>query len=156
MEHTQRPINLVFDDQYINNRPTGGLGTGSNIGLYQKCSRGSHSSDTSSAYSGSDTMASTHSELGETDDGLLDLTGVVESIVDSDEDDDLVESMESLTVRDTVRECLEKDPSERTDDDVETLLEFTQHLKAFTNMTLAVRKALCQVMVRPLSYQDNT
>lgn len=59
--------------------------------LYLKCSRGSHSSDTSSAYSGSDTMASTHSEL-EGDE--LDLTGLVESIVDSDEDDDLVESME--------------------------------------------------------------
>lgn len=54
---------------------------------------------------------------------------------------------QSLTVRDTVRECLEKDPSERSEDDVETLLEFTQHLKAFTNMTLAVRRALCSVMV---------
>jgi len=54
---------------------------------------------------------------------------------------------QSLTVRDTVRECLEKDPSERTEDDIETLLEFTQHLKAFTNMTLSVRRALCSVMV---------
>lgn len=59
--------------------------------LYHKCSRGSHSSDTSSAYSGSDTMASTHSEL-EGDE--LDLTGLVESIVDSDEEDDLAESMD--------------------------------------------------------------
>lgn len=59
--------------------------------LYLKCSRGSHSSDTSSAYSGSDTMASTHSEL-EGDE--LDLTGLVESIVDSDEEDDLAESMD--------------------------------------------------------------
>lgn len=55
--------------------------------------------------------------------------------------------LQSLTVRDTIRECLEKDPSERSEDDVETLLEFTQHLKAFTNMTLAVRRALCSVMV---------
>ncbi|KAL1459968.1 hypothetical protein WDU94_011910, partial [Cyamophila willieti] len=53
----------------------------------------------------------------------------------------------SLIVKDRVRECLEKDPSERTDDDIEQLLDFTQHLKAFTNMTLAVRKALCGVMV---------
>lgn len=60
-------------------------------------------------------------------------------------------SLQSLTVRDTVRECLEKDPSERTDDDIETLLEFTQHLKAFTNMTLSVRRALCSVMVCFLS-----
>lgn len=55
--------------------------------------------------------------------------------------------MQSLTVRDTVRECLEKDPGERTEDDIEVLLDFTQHLKAFTNMTLAVRRALCAVMV---------
>ena len=53
----------------------------------------------------------------------------------------------SLTVRDTVRACLEKDPSDRTDDDIEILLEFTQHLRAFANMTLSVRRALCRVMV---------
>lgn len=52
-----------------------------------------------------------------------------------------------MTVRDPVRECLEKDPVDRTEDDIETLLEFTQQLKAFTNMTLAVRRALCAVMV---------
>lgn len=93
-------------------------------------------------------MASTHSEIDPDADGdELDLTGLVESIVDSDEDDDLAESMDSLTVRDRVRDCLEKDPSERTDDDIDALLEFTQHLKAFTNMTLAVRRALCAVMV---------
>lgn len=56
--------------------------------------------------------------------------------------------LQSLTVRDRVRDCLEKDPSERTDEDIEALLEFTQHLKAFTNMTLSVRRALCSVMVR--------
>ena len=55
--------------------------------------------------------------------------------------------LQSLTVRDTVRECLEKDPSDRTDDDIEILLEFTQHLRAFANMTLSVRRALCRVMV---------
>lgn len=42
---------------------------------------------------------------------------------------------------------MEKDPSERTEEDVEILLEFTQGLKAFTNITLAVRRALCSVMV---------
>lgn len=46
-----------------------------------------------------------------------------------------------------MRDCLEKDPSERSEDDVEILLEFTQGLKAFTNITLAVRRALCSVMV---------
>lgn len=54
---------------------------------------------------------------------------------------------QSLTVRDKVRECLEKDPSDRTDEDIEILLEFTQHLRAFANMTLSVRRALCRVMV---------
>ncbi|KAJ8915860.1 hypothetical protein NQ315_004674, partial [Exocentrus adspersus] len=137
MDHTQhRSINIMFEDAYGQNIPR--------QSLYHKCSRGSHSSDTSSAYSGSDTMASTHSEL-EGDE--LDLTGLVESVVDSDEEDDLVESMDSLTVRDRVRDCLEKEPTERTEDDIEALLEFTQHLKAFTNMTLAVRRALCSVMV---------
>lgn len=46
-----------------------------------------------------------------------------------------------------MRDCLEKEPSERTEDDVEALLEFTQHLTAFTNMTLAVRRELCSVMI---------
>lgn len=46
-----------------------------------------------------------------------------------------------------MRECLEKDPNDRTDDDIEILLEFTQHLRAFANMTLSVRRALCKVMV---------
>lgn len=130
-------INLVFDDSYIAAiRPE----------LYQKSNRSSHSSDTSSAYSGSDTMTSVHSGSVSVEADEVDLSGLVESIVDSDEDD-LGDSSESLTVRDTVRECLEKDPSERAEDDVEVLLEFTQHLKAFTNMTLAVRRALCSVMV---------
>lgn len=129
-----RGVNLVLDDAFGNARPE----------LYQKSNRSSHSSDTSSAYSGSDTMTSVHSSV---DADEVDLSGLVESIVDSDEEEDLAESMDSLTVRDTVRECLEKDPSERTEDDIETLLEFTQHLKAFTNMTLSVRRALCSVMV---------
>ncbi|KAL3284268.1 hypothetical protein HHI36_018429 [Cryptolaemus montrouzieri] len=139
MDHPQhRTVNIMFDDGVYGsnvNRPN----------LYYKCSRGSHSSDTSSAYSGSDTMASNHSEMDNTEE--LDLTGLMESAVDSDEEDDLAESIESLTVRDRVRDCLEKDASERTDEDIETLLEFTQHLTAFTNMTLAVRRELCAVMV---------
>ena len=68
----------------------------------------------------------------------VDLSGLMESVVDSDEEEDLTET--SLIVRDAVRECLEKDPSDRRDEDVEILLEFTQHLKAFTNMTQSVRR----------------
>ena len=36
---------------------------------------------------------------------------------------------------------------DRTEEDVDVLLEFTQHLKAFTNMTLSVRRALVATMV---------
>ena len=59
-------------------------------------------------------------------------------------------------MRDSVRECLEKDPSERTEDDIEILLEFTQRLRAFSNMTLAVRRAMCQAMVSIHLYNFKT
>ena len=59
---------------------------------------------------------------------------------------------QSLAVRDAVRDCLEKEPIERTDSDLDTLLEFTQQLRAFSNMTLAVRKSLCAVMVSLQNY----
>ncbi|XP_037926120.1 rap guanine nucleotide exchange factor 2 isoform X3 [Hermetia illucens] len=133
----------AMDHHHLRHTMTGFSG-GNRPELYQKCNRGSHSSDTSSAYSGSDTMTSVHSSSLDADE--VDLSGLVESVVDSDEED-LAESMDSLNVRDAVRDCLEKDPSERTEDDIETLLDFTQTLKAFTNMTLAVRRALCSVMV---------
>jgi Rap guanine nucleotide exchange factor 2 len=45
-----------------------------------------------------------------------------------------------------VRDCLEKDPADRTPEDIDTLLEFTQTLPAFNNMTLATRRALCSGM----------
>jgi len=102
------------------------------------------SSDSSSAYSGSDTMHSMQSSVEVEE---VDLTGLMESVVDSDEEEDLSESMGNLTVRDAVRDCLEKDPSDRNEEDIEILLEFTQHLKAFTNMTLSVRRALVGTMV---------
>ena len=89
-------------------------------------------------------MTSIHSSSIDAEE--VDLSGLIESVVDSDEED-LAESMESANIRDTVRDCLEKDPTERTESDVEVLLGFTQNLKAFTNMTLTVRRALCSVMV---------
>ena len=81
------------------------------------------SSDTSSAYSGSDTMHSLQSGQEE-----LDLSGLHESHVDSDEED-LAESIGSFTLRDAVRDCLEKDPVDRTPDDIEILMEFTHTLE---------------------------
>jgi Rap guanine nucleotide exchange factor 2 len=89
-------------------------------------------------------MTSIHSSSIDAEE--VDLSGLVESVVDSDEED-LVESMENANIRDTVRDCLEKDPTERSESDVEVLLGFTQNLKAFTNMTLTVRRALCSVLV---------
>ncbi|CAH1794604.1 unnamed protein product [Owenia fusiformis] len=103
--------------------------------------RGSRASDTSSAYSGSDVIGSS------IEDADIDLSGLVESVVDSDDEEGYAESVESMIVRDTVRDCLEKDPTDRTEDDIEILLEFMQHLPAFANMTLATRRALCAVMV---------
>lgn len=55
-----------------------------------------------------------------------------------------------------MRECLEKDPTDRTEEDIETLLEFTKNLQAFTNMTLAVRRALCSVMVFAVVEKSDT
>ncbi len=72
---------FLYSLQFSGNRPD----------LYQKCNRGSHSSDTSSAYSGSDTMTSVHSSSIDADE--VDLSGLVESVVDSDEED-LAESMD--------------------------------------------------------------
>ncbi|KAL5018416.1 hypothetical protein ScPMuIL_004138 [Solemya velum] len=108
--------------------------------LYSKrCSR---ASDTSSAYSGSDVMQSSIDDP----DNEMDLSGLVESMVDSDEEEGYAEQNDSLPVRDAVRECLEKYPADRTEDDIEILLEFMQHFHAFANMTLAIRRALCAIM----------
>ena len=67
------------------------------------------------------------------------------SVVDSDEED-LEDCISSLS-RDTVRDCLEKDPIDRTEGEIETLMEFTQTLEAFADMTQAVRNKMCAVMV---------
>lgn len=96
--------------------------------------RSSHASDTSSAYSGSDVMQLSADDLD------------VESSGGLPESDGEEGFSESLIVRDQVREYLEKDPSSRTDHDIEVLLEFMQHMPAFSNMTLTVRRALCSVL----------
>ena len=45
-----------------------------------------------------------------------------------------------------VRDALEKDPKERTPEDLEILLRFTQELEAFNNFTMGVTKAFCEGM----------
>ncbi|KAL2095138.1 hypothetical protein ACEWY4_009857 [Coilia grayii] len=94
----------------------------------------------------SDIYQATESEMGD-----VDLSGLPEAPVDSEEeeeeDEDLERATDPLLGRDLVRECLEKDPADRTDDDIEQLLEFMHQLPAFANMTMSVRRELCTVMV---------
>ncbi|KAK3090078.1 hypothetical protein FSP39_008974 [Pinctada imbricata] len=104
--------------------------------------RGSRASDTSSAYSGSDMM---QSSIDDQESQEIDLSGLPEGQVDSDDDEDRESTSESI--RDTVQDCLQKDPLDRTDDDIEVLLEFIKNFRAFANMTLPIRRALCSVMV---------
>lgn len=51
----------------------------------------------------------------------MDLSGLPETAVDSEEDDDeedIERASDPLMSRDIVRDCLEKDPIDRTDDDI--------------------------------------
>uniref|UniRef100_UPI00398F221A rap guanine nucleotide exchange factor 6-like isoform X4 n=1 Tax=Pristiophorus japonicus TaxID=55135 RepID=UPI00398F221A len=94
----------------------------------------------------SDIYQATESEMGD-----VDLTGLPETAVDSEEEEedeeDIDRASDPLMGRDVVRECLEKDPVDRTDDDIEQLLEFMHQLPAFANMTMFVRRELCSVMI---------
>ncbi|XP_032885165.1 rap guanine nucleotide exchange factor 6 isoform X4 [Amblyraja radiata] len=94
----------------------------------------------------SDIYQATESEMGD-----VDLTGLPETAVDSEEEEedeeDIDRASDPLMSRDVVRECLEKDPRDRNDDDIEQLLEFMHQLPAFANMTMFVRRELCSVMI---------
>lgn len=79
--------------------------------------RGSRASDTSSICSGSDSMPQ---------------SSVDDPEQDSDDEEVYAEANGSLIGRDRLRECLEKDRSDRTDDDIEVLLDFMQHLPVST------------------------
>ncbi|MFT7796173.1 rap guanine nucleotide exchange factor 6 isoform X2 [Arapaima gigas] len=103
----------------------------------------------------SDIYQATESDLGD-----LDLSGLPEAAVDSEEDEEEDEDLDRTTYpllgRDLVRECLEKEPVERNDDDIEQLLEFMHQLPAFANMTMSVRRELCTVMVFEVVEQAGT
>ncbi|KAM4545202.1 rap guanine nucleotide exchange factor 6 isoform 3-T3 [Odontesthes bonariensis] len=103
----------------------------------------------------SDIYQATESDLGD-----VDLSGLQETAVDSEEeeeeDEDLERAADALLSRDLVRECLEKDPADRNDDDIEQLLEFMHQLPAFANMTMSVRRDLCSVMVFEVVEQTGT
>lgn len=62
------------------------------------------------------TLQATENEPGD-----MDLSGLPETAVDSEEDDDeedIERASDPLMSRDIVRDCLEKDPMDRTDDDI--------------------------------------
>ncbi|XP_067279208.1 rap guanine nucleotide exchange factor 6 [Pseudorasbora parva] len=102
----------------------------------------------------SDIYQATESEMGD-----VDLSGLPEAAVDSEEeeeDEDIERSSDALLGRDLVRECLEKDAVDRTDDDIEQLLEFMHQLPAFANMTMSVRRELCRVMMFEVVEQEGT
>ncbi|XP_047661531.1 rap guanine nucleotide exchange factor 6 isoform X3 [Tachysurus fulvidraco] len=115
------------------------------------CSIGSDSASSSL----SDIYHATESEVGD-----MDLSGLPEAPVDSDdeyeEDEGLEHASDSLLARDVVRECLEKKPVERNDEDIELLLDFMHQLPAFDNMTMSVRREFCIVMVFKVVEQAGT
>ncbi|XP_035282170.1 rap guanine nucleotide exchange factor 2 isoform X4 [Anguilla anguilla] len=109
----------------------------------------SHSGCSITSDSGSSSLSDIY-QAAENEPGDMDLSGLPETAVDSEEDDDeedIERASDPLMSRDIVRDCLEKDPVDRTDDDIEQLLEFMHQLPAFANMTMSVRRELCAVMV---------
>lgn len=68
---------------------------------------------------------------------------------DSDEDDDgSCPSHESFVdLKDSVRECLEKEPSERNAEDLAVLLDFMQHMSSFASLPMSIKRQLCLKMV---------
>ncbi|KAJ8403577.1 hypothetical protein AAFF_G00349030 [Aldrovandia affinis] len=109
----------------------------------------SHSGCSITSDSGSSSLSDIY-QATESEPCDMDLSGLPETAVDSEEDDDeedIERASDPLMSRDIVRDCLEKDPVDRTDDDIEQLLEFMHQLPAFANMTMSVRRELCAVMV---------
>ncbi|XP_063116982.1 rap guanine nucleotide exchange factor 2 isoform X6 [Cavia porcellus] len=109
----------------------------------------SHSGCSITSDSGSSSLSDIY-QATESEAGDMDLSGLPETAVDSEDDDDeedIERASDPLMSRDVVRDCLEKDPIDRTDDDIEQLLEFMHQLPAFANMTMSVRRELCAVMV---------
>ncbi|CAO4374271.1 unnamed protein product [Caenorhabditis nigoni] len=71
---------------------------------------------------------------------------------DSDEEEGSMPSQESsnggfIDLRDSVRECLEKEPSERNSEDLAVLLDFMQHMSAFAALPMSIKRQLCLKMV---------
>jgi Rap guanine nucleotide exchange factor 2 len=76
--------------------------------------------------------------------------GLPETAVDTDDDDE--ESIPShdysfVELKDNVRECLEKEPMQRTSDDIHVLMEFMQQMPALASLPLSIKRQLCLKMV---------
>lgn len=74
----------------------------------------------------------------------LDNIEIKETTLDSDEEDEL---SDNAVVHDVVRDCLEKEPTERSENDILTLLDFVQQLPAFSKLTHNIKVEMCKVMV---------
>ncbi|KAF7259923.1 hypothetical protein EG68_02574 [Paragonimus skrjabini miyazakii] len=70
------------------------------------------------------------------------------SLLDSEDDEeDDFESSSHESLRDAFWESILKEPAERTEEDIQILMENVQQLPAFSNLTKATCRALCGVMV---------
>uniref|UniRef100_A0AC34FF08 Rap guanine nucleotide exchange factor 2 n=1 Tax=Panagrolaimus sp. ES5 TaxID=591445 RepID=A0AC34FF08_9BILA len=78
-----------------------------------------------------------------------DFSGLPEASVDSeDEDEESCPSHDSYQeLKDNVRECLEKEPSERNSDDISILMDFMQQMPALACLPLSIKRQLCLKMV---------
>jgi len=81
--------------------------------------------------------------------GDVDLTGLPEAPVDSEdeeeeEDEDIDRTSDPLLGRDVVRECLEKEPADKTDDDIGEEEKQSLCLKPYH--TTSVREAYLQTV----------
>uniref|UniRef100_A0A0N4Z7T1 Rap guanine nucleotide exchange factor 2 n=1 Tax=Parastrongyloides trichosuri TaxID=131310 RepID=A0A0N4Z7T1_PARTI len=76
------------------------------------------------------------------------LSGLPEAFVDSDDEEGSCPSHDSFQeLRDNVRECLEKEPSMRTLDDILILLDFMAQMQAFANLPMSIRRQICLKML---------
>ncbi|CAB3406344.1 unnamed protein product [Caenorhabditis bovis] len=71
---------------------------------------------------------------------------------ETDDEEGSMPSQESssggfVDLRDSVRECLEKEPAERNSEDLAVLMDFMQHMSAFAALPMSIKRQLCLKMV---------
>lgn len=94
-----------------------------------------------------------HPQATESEMGDVDLSGLPEAPVDSEdeeEDEDIERSSEALLVRDLVRECLEKDAVDRTDDDIGKAINLSVEQNCARWLFLCSQNFLRSVHVLPI------